>query len=71
MPKISTNFRTLTPAYGRDYFERNAAKIAFLGGMDFKLQPEDQLCSFSDFTPGTKVILRYNKLRSTTTVTVP
>lgn len=69
--KISTNFRTLTPAYGRDYTSAAKASADFFNSKDFKLQPEDQLCSILDFTPGTLVVLRYNKLRNTTTVSVP
>jgi hypothetical protein len=67
--KISTPFRTLTPAYGRDYTSAAKASTDFFAGKDFKLQPEDQYCAIFDFEPGTQVVLRYNKLRNTTTVT--
>lgn len=61
----------LTPAYGRDYKSREAAKEAFLQGKDFIYNSpgsrwDGKPCSIRDF-PADKypqVKIRYNGLRS-------
>lgn len=67
---IGEDFLTLTPAYGRDYRSKALAKQDFLAGRDWKLQPEDKYCSKRDFAVGTKVILRYNRLKDACVVEV-
>jgi hypothetical protein len=69
-------FKTLIPAYGRDYKSAKAAKECFLGGNDWIIadisDPYDgKPCSIRDFESGTGITLRYKQLRSLTTVKVP
>lgn len=59
--KISTDYTTLTPAYGRDYKNRASVESDFRSGKDFIHQPSGSYCSIRDFEPGTLVQLRYNK----------
>lgn len=67
---------TLTPAYGRDYVSAKAAKEAFLSGKDWILNDisspwDGKPCNIDDMPSGTKVNLRYAKLRKITTVKKP
>ena len=69
-------FKTLIPAYGRDYRSAKAAKECFLSGNDWIIaditDPYDgKPCSVRDFEPGTGITLRYKKLASLTVVKVP
>ena len=75
---ITTDYQVITPAYGRDYKNKQAAKDDFLRGKDFvlasflpnQLSLQGTYCSSRDFAPGIKVNIRYNKGLSVTTVVV-
>jgi hypothetical protein len=60
---ITESYKTVTPAYGRDYKSKATVEKDFRDGKDFYLEPEHVLCSIRDFEACT-VNLRYNKLRS-------
>lgn len=69
-------YKTLIPAYGRDYTSAKAVKADFLTGKDFIIaditDPYDgKPCSIRDFEPGTGITLRYKRLASLTCVKVP
>lgn len=68
--KLSQNFRTLTPAYGRDYKGGNAAVQDFNAGKDFVLQPEGALINIEQIEKGVTVNLRFNNLRTVRPVKV-
>jgi hypothetical protein len=68
---ITTNFRTLTPAYGADYRSKDEVKAAFLGKKDFLLQPEGRPCSVADFASGVTVNIRYANIRKIAIIKVP
>ena len=62
---------TLTPAYGRDYKSAAAAIKDLIEGKDFILNDitsrwDGKPCGLSDFTPGTKLTIRYSDLRKCT-----
>jgi len=64
-PKITENYQTVIPAYGRDY--KNKAEVAadFKNGKDFQLQSLRYgrgYCSIRDFAPGVVVNVRYARL---------
>lgn len=65
---ITQSYRTITPAYGRDYKSAKAAGADFLAGKDFILQPEMKLISVSDFTTGVFVNIRYKRMKMVTVV---
>jgi hypothetical protein len=65
---ITQNYRTITPAYGRDYKSAKAAEADFLGGKDFILQPDMKLISVSDFMTGAEVNIRYKRLTRVTVI---
>lgn len=69
-------YKTLIPAYGRDYTSAKAVKADFLTGKDFIIaditDPYDgKPCSIRDFEPGTGITLRYKRLASLCCVKVP
>jgi hypothetical protein len=69
-------YKTLIPAYGRDYTSGKAAKADFLAGKDFIIaditDPYDgKPCSVRDFDAGTGITLRYKALASLTCLKVP
>lgn len=66
---------TLTPAYGRDYKSAKAVKEAFNDNKDFVFNlayhvDNGRVVNKEQIPAGTRVVLRYNKFRSVTTVTV-
>lgn len=65
-----TGYRSLTPAFGRDYKSGKDAEADFRAGKDFILQPEGQYCSIRDFAPGATANLRYKKQQSVKPVRV-
>jgi hypothetical protein len=69
-------YKTLIPAYGRDYKSAKDAKADFLAGKDFIIADitdayDGKPCSVRDFDAGTGITLRYKKLASLTCVKVP
>ena len=69
-------YKTLIPAYGRDYRNAKDAKADFLAGKDFIIadisDPYDgKPCSVRDFDAGTGITLRYKRLASLTCLKVP
>ena len=69
-------YKTLIPAYGRDYRSAKDAKADFLAGKDFIIaditDPYDgKPCSVRDFDAGTGITLRYKRLASLTVLKVP
>lgn len=66
---ITTNYVTLTPAYGRDYRNKKDVTQHFLDGKDFVLS--NSYVSIRDFAAGTKVNIRYANKTKVTVVTVP
>jgi hypothetical protein len=56
---ISEHYRTLTPAFGRDYRAAKFVKSDWEKLRDFYIQPEGRLINRSQFRPGTKVNIRY------------
>jgi hypothetical protein len=69
--KITENYRSLAPAYGRDFKSAKDAKDSFLSGKDWIDAQSGSYCSVSDFASGVTVNLRYKKLRSVAVVKVP
>ena len=72
---IEKDYVTLTPAYGRDYANVHDVNKAFADAKDFILQDITSRwfgkpCSVLDFKKGTKVRIRYNKLRSVAIIEV-
>lgn len=70
MKKFSEMFRTLTPAYGRDYKSQAAAVADFRDNKDWILQPDGKPINIEQIEPGTVVNLRYSGLRRVKPVTV-
>lgn len=71
--KISKNYVTVVPAYGRDYKNKADATKDFVDGKDFQIQHfnyPQTYCSIHDFEKGVKVELRYKAKQSVTIVTV-
>ena len=71
MSKITENYLSLLPAYGRDYRSAKDAKESFLSGKDWIDSASGSYCSVSDFASGVTVNLRYKQLRSVAVVKVP
>jgi hypothetical protein len=69
--KITENYRSLSPAYGRDFKSAKDAKDSFLSGKDWIDSASGSYCSVSDFAAGVTVNLRYKKLHSVAVVKVP
>lgn len=69
--KITQNYLSLAPAYGRDYQSAREAKQSFLSGKDWIDARCGSYCSVSDFEVGVTVNLRYKQLRSVAVVKVP
>lgn len=68
---IDTDYKVVTPAYGRDYKSQKEVLEAFLSGKDFILQPQYCYCSIRDFAPGVTVNVRYAKNMKVLPVKVP
>lgn len=71
---ITTDYLTVSPAYGRDYKSAKEAQEAFLSGKDFVMDSPGQggtYCSVRDFAPGTIVEVRFNKKEKLLFVEVP
>lgn len=70
MNKISSySWITISPAYGRDYKNKAAAEKDFRDGKDFRLHSLEfggSYCSIRDFVPGSRIELRYDKMRKVT-----
>ena len=64
-----TGWQVLSPAYGQDYKSGKDARVAFLAGKDFVLEPRSQVCSIRDFSPGAQAEIRFNKLQKLVVVT--
>lgn len=65
----------LVPAYGRDYRSKASVEADFRNGKDFRIadisSPDDgRYCSCRDFQKGTRVTIRYAKLRKVTVITI-
>ena len=61
--RISQNYRSLTPAYGRDYKSKAAVENDWKAEKDFILQPDGRPINRQQFMPGVKVNIRYANLR--------
>ena len=75
-PEAIDVFKTLTPAYGRDYKSAKAVKEDFMAGKDFIIADitdryDGKPCSIRDFPAGTGITLRYKRLTMLTCVKVP
>lgn len=73
MAKITENYVTVVPAYGRDYKNKTEAEKDFREGKDFQIQHfnyPQTYCSVRDFEQGVKVEVRFKKLQSVVIVTV-
>ena len=71
--KITEDYVVVSPAYGRDYKNKESAKADFLAGKDFQLESISyggKYCSIRDFAKNVKVEVRYNKLQSAVIVEV-
>jgi len=71
--KITENYVSIVPAYGRDYKNKQSAEQDFRAGKDFQIQHfnyPQTYCSIHDFEKGVKVELRYKAKQSVTIVTV-
>lgn len=62
MTQLTESYRTLTPAYGRDYKSIKAVKEDFDANKDFILQPDGCYINKEQIAPGTVVNIRYKKL---------
>lgn len=53
---ITENYKTIVPAYGRDYTSKAKAELDFREGKDFDLRDFNSsgYCSIKDFAPGNK-----------------
>lgn len=70
MTQLTDNYRSLTPAYGRDYKNKKEVLEAFNSEKDFILQPEGAYINKQQIATGVTVNIRYNKLRSVLPVKV-
>jgi hypothetical protein len=59
--QLSSNYATLTPAYGRDYKSAKELKEDFEANKDFILQPSGQYINKEQIAPGITVNIRYKK----------
>ncbi len=69
-------YKTLIPAYGRDYRSAKDAKADFLAGKDFIIADitdryDGKPCSVRDFDAGTGITLRFKRLADLTVLKVP
>ena len=61
------SFRTVTPAYGRDYQSAKVAQLDWANGRDFILQPDGRYINKEDADKARMtIIIRYNGFRRTT-----
>lgn len=72
---MSTNPIIVSPAYGRDYPSKTKALQDWQEGKDFILQDfmspwYGKPCSIKDFSAGTTVHVRYNRMRSVVVTTI-
>lgn len=65
---ISTDYRTLTPAYGRDYKSKKEVEADWNAEKDFLLQPENAYVNKQQFSSGVKVCIRYSRITKVTVV---
>ena len=74
MDKITQNYLTLVPAYGRDYKNRVQVEADFRASKDFEMASlfngGGLYCSIQDFASGVKVNIRYAKQRNVVIVKV-
>jgi len=62
-----TLYRTVTPAYGRDYTSARTARDDWANGKDFIIQPEGKYINKPDADrAGFSINIRYNALRRIT-----
>lgn len=66
---LSENYRTLTPAYGRDYKSQKEIESDFNANKDFILNPDGIYINKEQIKPGTKVQLRYARMMKVHVVT--
>lgn len=74
MNKITVNYQTVSPAYGRDYRNAKDAQADFLSGKDFVMESlghSGTYCSVHNFASGVTVSVRYNKKQKVINVKVP
>lgn len=71
--KITRNYMSLTPAYGRDYRSAKDARDDFLAGKDFVAHDHtgSGYCAIRDFESGVVVNIRYRRQTQVCTVRVP
>jgi len=62
MSQLTENYRTLTPAYGRDYKSIKEVKADFDANKDFILQPEGCYINKEQIAKDIVVNIRYKKL---------
>lgn len=67
---LTDNYRSLTPAYGRDYKSMKAVKADFDAQKDFVLQPEGCYINKQQIAKGVTVNIRYKQLREVCPITV-
>ena len=65
----------LSPAYGRDYRSKKAVVADLAANKDFTIEsygPDmGRYVNAAQLTPGTKVQVRYGRMRKVTTVPIP
>ena len=65
---ITEDYRVLTPAYSRDYKNKNEVEKDFRDGKDFIDAITGRYCSIRDFQKGVIVNIRYWKLTKITSI---
>lgn len=68
--QLTTNFKSLTPAYGRDYKSKQAVIDDFEANKDFILQPEGVYINKEQIAKGVTVNIRYKKQAHVCTIIV-
>lgn len=73
--KITQQYLTLTPAYGRDFKSAREAQQSFMSGQDWQIATvfggnAGRYCSVRDFADGVSVELRYAKQTKSTVIKV-
>ena len=67
---LTDNYRTLTPAYGRDYKNKASILADWNDGKDFVLEPEGAYINKEQVKKGVTVNIRYAQLRKVLPVKV-
>jgi hypothetical protein len=67
---LTENYRTLTPAYGRDYKNKAEVLAAFNAENDFFLQPEGCYINKQQIASGVTVNIRFKGMRNITVIKV-